>query len=79
MCLSQDTEEREWLVQQYEETRHLPLSSERQKTLMDQLVRSQTFDLFLAKKFVTLKRYGGEGAEAMMGFFLETFASASQS
>ena len=29
------------------------------------------FDQFLAKKFATLKRYGAEGAESMMGFFEE--------
>ncbi|OBS71972.1 hypothetical protein A6R68_13454 [Neotoma lepida] len=29
------------------------------------------FDHFLATKFATVKRYGGEGAESMMGFFHE--------
>lgn len=31
----------------------------------------QEFDHFLATKFATVKRYGGEGAESMMGFFHE--------
>lgn len=34
------------------------------------------FDHFLATKFATVKRYGGEGAESMMGFFYELFRSA---
>lgn len=33
----------------------------------------QEFDHFLATKFATVKRYGGEGAESMMGFFHELF------
>lgn len=33
----------------------------------------QEFDHFLATKFATVKRYGGEGAESMMGFFYELF------
>ena len=38
----------------------------------------QTFDLFLAKKKPTLKRYGGEGAESMMAFFDELYGSATK-
>lgn len=33
----------------------------------------QEFDRFLATKFSTVKRYGGEGAESVMGFFHELF------
>lgn len=71
------TEEREWLAQYYEESRSLPLSVERQKALLNHLIKSQTLDLFLAKKFINLKRYGAEGAESMMGFFQEVFSVAS--
>ena len=39
--------------------------------------RSQNFDNFLATKFSNVKRYGGEGAEAMIGFFTELFNSSS--
>ncbi|PIO34739.1 hypothetical protein AB205_0089000 [Aquarana catesbeiana] len=35
------------------------------------------FDHFLATKFSTVKRYGGEGAESMMGFFHELFKACS--
>lgn len=75
--LLQRTEEREWLAQYYEESRSLPLSVERQKALLNHLIKSQTLDLFLAKKFINLKRYGAEGAESMMGFFQEVFSVAS--
>jgi len=37
------------------------------------MLKSQAFDNFLAIKFVSLKRYGGEGAESMMAFFHELF------
>ncbi len=37
------------------------------------------FDHFLATKFATVKRYGGEGAESMMGFFYELFRSLAYS
>ncbi|KTF72017.1 hypothetical protein cypCar_00046147 [Cyprinus carpio] len=40
------------------------------------MLESQEFDHFLATKFATVKRYGGEGAESMMGFFYELFRSA---
>ena len=32
----------------------------------------------MSKKFPTVKRYGGEGAETMMGFFDETFLQAAK-
>lgn len=39
----------------------------------------QEFDHFLATKFATVKRYGGEGAESMMGFFYELFYQTAHS
>ena len=36
----------------------------------------KAFDNFLARKYATVKRYGGEGAESMMGFFDELFQQA---
>ena len=43
------------------------------------LVCVKAFDLFLANKFTTVKRYGGEGAESAMGFYEELFRLASES
>jgi probable 2-oxoglutarate dehydrogenase E1 component DHKTD1 len=54
------------------------LTSEQKKTLAAEMVRSQNFDNFLAVKFASVKRYGGEGAEAMMGFFNELVQSAGK-
>ena len=41
-------------------------------------LRSQNFDNFVAVKFASVKRYGGEGAESMMGIFLEMVESAGK-
>jgi probable 2-oxoglutarate dehydrogenase E1 component DHKTD1 len=47
------------------------LDQDTRRNLAKELLKSQAFDKFLATKFVTVKRYGGEGAESMMGFFME--------
>lgn len=39
----------------------------------------QAFDHFLAHKFTTVKRYGGEGAESAMVFYQELFKQAAKS
>lgn len=41
--------------------------------IVTEMLKSQAFDNFLAAKFVSLKRYSGEGAETMMAFFHEFF------
>ena len=42
-----------------------------------EMLKSQNFDHFLATKFASVKRYGGEGAEGMMGFFTEAILNAA--
>lgn len=42
------------------------------------MIKSQAWDNFLAIKFSMVKRYGGEGAEAMMAFFTELFKLTSK-
>ena len=37
----------------------------------------QAFDNFVGKKFMTLKRYSGEGAESMIAFMSEAFESCA--
>ena len=76
-CLQSHTE-REWLIKHYEEQRHADFSSERKKVIAERLVRCQTFDRFLAKKFGTVKRYGAEGAESMMPFFDEVLSRCNK-
>lgn len=63
------TEEFEWLIKKIETMK--PLSSEKKIILMEDLLKSQVFDQFLAIKFSTLKRYGGEGAESMISAFYQ--------
>ena len=74
----QTNAEREWLTQRYEEQRHIDFSSERKKAIAERLIKCQTFDRFLAKKFGTVKRYGAEGAESMMPFFDEVLSRCSK-
>ncbi|KAM8861195.1 2-oxoadipate dehydrogenase complex component E1 [Synchiropus picturatus] len=70
-------EEREWFSDRFEELKKTSFSPEEKKKLAEIMLQSQEFDHFLATKFATVKRYGGEGAESMMGFFLELFHQAA--
>ena len=72
--------EHEWLVQKYEDytsNRSSVISNEERKRLAEEMLKSQNFDNFLATKFSNVKRYGGEGAEAMMAFFVELLDNAN--
>ena len=51
--------------------RETVITDDEKERLAEELLKSQNFDNFLATKFSNVKRYGGEGAEAMMGFFVE--------
>uniref|UniRef100_A0A8B9JIJ3 2-oxoadipate dehydrogenase complex component E1 n=1 Tax=Astyanax mexicanus TaxID=7994 RepID=A0A8B9JIJ3_ASTMX len=73
----QSLEERVWFADRFEELKKESFSAEERKQLAKLMLESQEFDHFLATKFATVKRYGGEGAESMMGFFLELFRSAA--
>ncbi|XP_058502177.1 2-oxoadipate dehydrogenase complex component E1 [Solea solea] len=72
-------EEREWFSDRFEELKKMQFSTEERKRLAKIMLESQEFDHFLATKFSTVKRYGGEGAESMMGFFLELFHQSAHS
>ncbi|XP_070576884.1 2-oxoadipate dehydrogenase complex component E1-like [Ptychodera flava] len=74
----EDIREREWLSNNFEELQNYNLSAEEKKELGLLLAKSQEFDLFTAVKFTTVKRYGGEGAESMQGFFHQVFKEAAQ-
>lgn len=79
MC-PQDEKEYEWLVRRYEDTlsnRSQSVTDQERKRLAVEMLKSQNFDNFLATKFSNVKRYGGEGAEAMMAFFVELLDNAS--
>ncbi|KAJ8925254.1 hypothetical protein NQ315_009082 [Exocentrus adspersus] len=71
-------EEREWFSKELEALTYKTLNKDTKISIAKELLKSQTFDNFLAKKFTGVKRYGGEGAESMMAFFSEIFRLSSQ-
>uniref|UniRef100_A0A0K0DHB6 Transket_pyr domain-containing protein n=1 Tax=Angiostrongylus cantonensis TaxID=6313 RepID=A0A0K0DHB6_ANGCA len=71
-------EERQWLAQHFENSVVEELRNEEKVKLAKLMLKCENFDHFLAVKFPTVKRYGGEGAEAMYGFFSEAFDSAPE-
>ncbi|XP_045604597.1 2-oxoadipate dehydrogenase complex component E1 [Procambarus clarkii] len=71
-------EEREWFATAFETINKEALSTEERTSLAGDLLRSQAFDNFLATKFQSVKRYGGEGAESLVIFFTETFKKLAQ-
>ncbi|KAJ8962790.1 hypothetical protein NQ318_001189 [Aromia moschata] len=75
----ENDEEIEWLSKELEELPYRPLSENTKLDLVMELLKSQCFDNFLAKKFSSVKRYGGEGAEGMMAFFCELLQLSAQS
>lgn len=72
-------DEREWFADRFEELKKTNFTPEEKKKLAKLMLESQEFDHFLATKFSTVKRYGGEGAESMMGFFNELFHQLAHS
>uniref|UniRef100_A0A7E4UQ48 Transket_pyr domain-containing protein n=1 Tax=Panagrellus redivivus TaxID=6233 RepID=A0A7E4UQ48_PANRE len=74
-----DWQERHWFSQNFERVQSEELSLEEKRRVVDLMLRSQSFDNFLALKFPTLKRYGCEGAESMFAFFSELFEIAPSS
>ncbi|KAM3926433.1 2-oxoadipate dehydrogenase complex component E1 isoform 2-T2 [Leptodactylus fuscus] len=73
----QSLEEQEWFSRRFEELKRESFSTEEKKHLARLMLECQEFDHFLGAKFSTVKRYGGEGAESMMGFFHEMFKMCS--
>ena len=75
-----DANERVWVANKWEELMSVSdtslLSSEDKKRLATDLLESQLFDQFVAKKFSSVKRYGGEGAETMITFFEHIFSKS---
>uniref|UniRef100_A0A8C5H4P2 2-oxoadipate dehydrogenase complex component E1 n=1 Tax=Gouania willdenowi TaxID=441366 RepID=A0A8C5H4P2_GOUWI len=71
--------EKQWFTDRFEELKLHRFSPEEKRRLAKIMLESQEFDHFLATKFATVKRYGGEGAESMMGFFSELFHQLAHS
>ncbi len=74
----EDLSEKQWLYNKYEEIKQSELTNEEKTELATEMLKSQTFDNFLATRFQSVKRYGGEGGEAMVGFFVELFRKAQE-
>ncbi|KAG5879110.1 hypothetical protein JTB14_031658 [Gonioctena quinquepunctata] len=74
----ENEEEIEWLAEELEKLPTNKITDNKKITIATELLKSQCFDNFLAKKFTSLKRYGGEGAESMLAFFNEIFELAAK-
>ena len=70
-------EEVEWFAEKMEQSVQEDLDHNTRRKLAKEMLKSQVLDNFLATKFVTVKRYGGEGAESMMGFFMEFLSTSA--
>ena len=75
--IRQTSEEQEWLADRLETISYESLSASERLRIGTQLLHSQVLDKFLAVKFATVKRYGGEGAEATSAFVGELLAMAA--
>lgn len=69
-------EEKEWLIENYENLFNIKLEDTDRKEIAELMIKSQAWDNFLATKFPTVKRYGGEGNESFFAFFRQLFLSA---
>lgn len=68
-------EEREFLYSEFENLDNI--SNEELVTAGKQMLECQAFDHFLEQKYPSVKRYGGEGAEAMMPLLYNLFQELS--
>ncbi|XP_059162546.1 2-oxoadipate dehydrogenase complex component E1-like [Physella acuta] len=71
-------EERLWFAEKFETREQIDISDSRKVELAKLLLRCEAFDHFVGLKFSTVKRYGGEGGESMMGCFDEVFKKCAQ-
>ena len=60
--------DRAWITQKFEEIQQIEFRETDKADIRDLLLKSQTLDRFLGRKFSTVKRYSGEGAESMVVF-----------
>ncbi|KAI8130304.1 putative 2-oxoglutarate dehydrogenase E1 component DHKTD1 [Lucilia cuprina] len=77
----ENLEEREWLALHFEQLNAQSqqyLTNDNRKQIAELLIKSQAWDNFMATKFPTVKRYGGEGAESLMAFFWQLLRNSVQ-
>lgn len=61
-----------------ESSENSSLDDKTRRKILEEMLKSQAFDNFLGTKFVTFKRFSGEGSESMMAFFHEFFRLSAQ-
>lgn len=71
--------EREWIIENYEKLieQKALISNDEKRALATEMLQFQEFDRFMNSKMPTIKRYGGEGAEAMVAFFRNLLRSSA--
>uniref|UniRef100_A0A1A9UWW9 Transketolase-like pyrimidine-binding domain-containing protein n=1 Tax=Glossina austeni TaxID=7395 RepID=A0A1A9UWW9_GLOAU len=74
----ENLEEREWLSKHFEQLKTRSVSNDIRKQIAELLIKSQAWDNFMAIKFPTVKRYGGEGAETLLAFFWQLLRDSVQ-
>ncbi len=62
-----DPEQRQWLQEQIEPTLNNPnLDSGTRKKLVERLIQAEDFELFLQRRFPTVKRFSNEGGDTLI-------------
>uniref|UniRef100_H2Y7C1 2-oxoadipate dehydrogenase complex component E1 n=1 Tax=Ciona savignyi TaxID=51511 RepID=H2Y7C1_CIOSA len=75
----ESAEEKDWVVNRFSQLQSQDASDSEKHRMAEILIKSQALDQYLAIKFPTLKRYGGEGAESLLVFVDQYLRSTSQS
>ena len=61
--------DKSWMTQKFEHIQKMEYSETDRTAIREILLKGQTIDRFLGKKFSTVKRYSGEGAESLLVLF----------
>src|SRR5262249_54738494 len=62
-----DSDQRSWLLEQIEPTLGKPmLTREQKQALMARMIAAEEFELFLQRKFPTVKRFSNEGGDTLI-------------
>lgn len=70
--------ERDWLTKEIESRVQNQITDEEKVEIALEMAKSQNFDQFLQKTYPRCKRFGGEGCEPVMAFYLELFRSCGK-
>jgi len=74
-----DPEQRTWLQEQMEPTLNRPnLSTEERRRILSRLIAAEDFEVFLQKRFSTVKRFSNEGGDALITVLDETIETGAE-